>query len=118
MDIYKEFSFEAAHLLPHTPEGHKCRRLHGHSYRVEIHVRGEPAKDTGWICDFHDLRTAFAPLHAQLDHNYLNEIDGLSNPTSELLAKWIWTRLRPSLPSLCKVIVKETCTSGCIYTGD
>ena len=81
-------------------------------------MRGEPAPDTGWICDFHDLRTAFAPLHAQLDHNYLNEIDGLANPTSELLAKWIWTRLRPALPNLCTVIVKETCTSGCIYSGD
>ena len=117
MDIYKEFTFEAAHLLPHVPEGHKCRRLHGHSYRVEIHVGGEPAADTGWICDFGDLRTAFAPLHALLDHHYLNEVPGLENPTSEVLAQWIWHRLQPALPRLSRVVVKETCTSGCIYSG-
>lgn len=118
MEIYKEFSFEAAHRLPNVPEGHKCRRLHGHSYRVEIHIRGTPERETGWICDFNDIRTAFAPLHAQLDHNYLNEIEGLANPTSEMLARWIWARLQPSLNNLAKVVVKETCTSGCIYTGD
>jgi len=118
MEIYKEFSFEAAHRLPNTPEGHKCRRLHGHSYKVEIHVRGEPGAHDGWICDFGDLRKAFAPLHAQLDHNYLNEVEGLANPTSEILAKWIWARLQPSLPNLARVVVKETCTSGCIYAGD
>ena len=118
MDIYKEFSFEAAHRLPHVPEGHKCRRLHGHSYRVEVHVRGEPDPVTGWICDFNDLRVAFAPLHALLDHNYLNEVDGLANPTSEVLAKWIWQRLKPSLPNLARVVIKETCTSGCIYAGE
>jgi 6-pyruvoyltetrahydropterin/6-carboxytetrahydropterin synthase len=118
MEIYKEFSFEAAHLLPNTPEGHKCRRLHGHSYRVEVHVRGEPDTHSGWICDFEDLRQAFAPLHAQLDHNYLNEVEGLANPTSELLARWIWSRLRPALPNLSRVVVKETCTSGCVYAGE
>jgi 6-pyruvoyltetrahydropterin/6-carboxytetrahydropterin synthase len=118
MEIYKEFTFEAAHLLPHVPEGHKCRRLHGHSYRVEIHVRGEPDPKSGWICDFNDLRVAFAPIHALLDHNSLNDVDGLANPTSELLAKWIWKRLQPALPELARVVVKETCTSGCIYGGD
>ena len=86
MEIYKEFGFEAAHLLPNVPEGHKCARLHGHSFRVTVHVEGEPGPETGWVMDFAELSEAFAPLHEQLDHRYLNEVEGLENPTSELLA--------------------------------
>lgn len=118
MDVFKEFSFEAAHRLPNVPAGHKCARLHGHSFRIEIHVRGAVGVDTGWVLDFAEIKEAFAPLFAQLDHNYLNEIDGLSNPTSENLAKWVWDRMRPRLPSLSKVVVRETCTSGCIFVGE
>lgn len=117
MEIFKEFRFEAAHRLPNVPPGHKCSRLHGHSFRVEVHVRGEVGAESGWIIDFADIAAAFQPLHEQLDHNYLNEIEGLSNPTSEMLAMWIWERLQPTLPSLSKVVVRETCTSGCVYTG-
>jgi 6-pyruvoyltetrahydropterin/6-carboxytetrahydropterin synthase len=118
VEIFKEFTFEAAHLLPHVPAGHKCSRLHGHSYRVELHVRGPLGEHSGWIMDFADLKSAFAPLHAQLDHYYLNEVKGLENPTSENLARWIWQRLRPTLPQLSSVVVRETCTSGCIYAGE
>ncbi|MGA9520402.1 MAG: 6-carboxytetrahydropterin synthase QueD [Myxococcaceae bacterium] len=118
MEIFKEFTFESAHRLPHVPEGHKCGRLHGHSYRVAIHVKGDVGERTGWICDFADLKDAFAPLHARLDHYLLNEIEGLENPTSENLARWIWRRLKPSLPQLSQVVVRETCTSGCIYRGE
>lgn len=118
MDIFKEFTFEAAHRLPHVPEGHKCARLHGHSFRVELHVRGPVDPATGWVMDFADIKRAFQPLYDQLDHNYLNEIEGLANPTSEHLARWIWRRLRPSLPELCRVVIHETCTSGCIYQGE
>ena len=118
MEIFKEFTFEAAHLLPNVPPDHKCRRLHGHSFRAEVHVRGEVGPETGWVVDFADIKTAFAPLREQLDHNYLNEIEGLSNPTSENIARWIWRRLRPTLPGLCKIVVRETCTSGCTYRGE
>jgi 6-pyruvoyltetrahydropterin/6-carboxytetrahydropterin synthase len=118
MEIFKEFTFEAAHRLPNVPPGHKCARLHGHSYRVEIHVRGPIDPTLGWIVDFADLREAFEPLRARLDHYYLNEVEGLENPTSENLARWIWTRLKPSLPPLSQVVVRETCTSGCVYQGD
>jgi 6-pyruvoyltetrahydropterin/6-carboxytetrahydropterin synthase len=118
MDIFKEFTFEAAHLLPNVPPGHKCRRLHGHSFRVEITVRGPVDPHIGWVMDFADLKHAFQPLHDQLDHHYLNDIVGLENPTSEVLARWVWQRLRPSLPTLSQVIVRETCTSGCIYRGE
>ena len=118
MDIFKVFSIEAAHRLPNVPPAHKCARLHGHSFRVEIHVSGPVGGETGWVMDFADIKEAFQPLFAQLDHHYLNEVEGLSNPTSEHLARWIWQRLRPSLPMLSKVIVNETCTSGCIYEGE
>ncbi len=118
MEIFKELTFEAAHLLPNVAPGHKCGRLHGHSFRAEVHVRGEVGRETGWVIDFADIKEAFAPLREQLDHNYLNEIEGLSNPTSENLARWIWRHLQPTLPGLCKVVVRETCTSGCIYRGE
>lgn len=117
MEIFREFTFEAAHRLPHVPQGHKCARLHGHSYRVIVHVDGPVEPDTGWVMDFGDLKTAFEPVRKQLDHYYLNEIDGLANPTSEILAAWIWERLAPGLPGLSAVTVRETCTSGCTYRG-
>ncbi|TDW18963.1 6-carboxytetrahydropterin synthase QueD [Kribbella kalugense] len=116
-EIYREFTFEAAHLLPNVPTGHKCGRLHGHSYRVEVHLVGSVGDDTGWVQDFGDLKAAFKPLEAQLDHNFLNEVEGLKNPTSEVLAKWIWDRLVTELPNLSEIRVRETCTSGCVYRG-
>lgn len=118
MEIFKEFTFEAAHRLPNVPPGHKCARLHGHSFRVEVHVAGPVQPDFGWVVDFSEIKAAFAPLHAVLDHNYLNEVEGLSNPTSEVLARWIWKKLRERLPGLSKVLVRETCTSGCVYRGE
>lgn len=117
MDVFKEFTFEAAHRLPNVPPGHKCARLHGHSFRVELHVAGEPDAHTGWIMDFSEIKAAFQPTYDLLDHHYLNDVEGLSNPTSENLARWIWQQLVPRLPALSKVLVRETCTSGCVYEG-
>ncbi len=118
MEIFKIFSIEAAHLLPNLPATHKCRRLHGHSFSVEIHATGAVTAKEAWVMDFADLGRAFTPLYEQLDHHYLNEVPGLENPTSENLAKWIWTRLKPTLPQLSKIVIRETCTSGCVYTGE
>ena len=118
MRIYKEFQIEAAHLLPNLPVEHKCRRLHGHSFRIAVHVDGQLRGETGWVMDFADISAAFAPLFEKLDHRYLNDIEGLENPTSENLARWIWRALEPVLPGLAEVHVKETCTSGCIYQGE
>lgn len=118
MDIYKTINFEAAHRLPNLPPTHKCARLHGHSYRAEIHVRGPIDPQSGWVMDFADIKAACDPLVEQLDHNYLNDIKGLENPTCEEIARWIWNNLKPGLPNLIKVVVHETCTSGCIYTGE
>jgi len=117
MDIFKVFHIEAAHRLPNVPAGHKCARLHGHSFRVEVHVGGDPGAETGWVMDYADVKVAFAPVFERLDHNYLNDVPGLENPTSERLAMWIWDALKPTLTALSKIVVHETCTSGCVYSG-
>jgi 6-pyruvoyltetrahydropterin/6-carboxytetrahydropterin synthase len=117
MEIFREFTFEAAHRLTHVPDEHKCGRLHGHSYRVEIRVAGRVDEETGWVMDFAEIKAAWALLDDLLDHRYLNEVDGLDNPTSENLARWIWARLVGDLP-LSAVTVRETCTSGCTYQGE
>jgi 6-pyruvoyltetrahydropterin/6-carboxytetrahydropterin synthase len=118
MEIYKIFSIEAAHRLPNVPADHKCARLHGHSFQVKIYAAGEPGEKSGWIMDFSDLKAKFKPLFLELDHHYLNEIEGLENPTSENLARWIWQRLKPIMPELSGVEIQETCTSGCVYRGE
>ena len=117
MQLFKEFTIEAAHRLPNVPPGHKCARLHGHSFKICLYVEGPVGEQSGWVIDFADIKHSFAPIYEQLDHHYLNDIEGLENPTSENLAKWIWDQLKPSLPLLCAVQIKETCTSGCIYHG-
>lgn len=119
MEIERTFAVEAAHWLPRAPNGHKCRRLHGHSFRITVTIRGEPDPGTGWVLDFADLKVAFAPLHETLDHQLLNEIDGLDNPTSENLAIWCWQRLADRLPGLWCIEVQETCVARCrIFRGD
>ena len=117
MEIYKSFTIEAAHRLPNLPDNHKCSRLHGHSFTIEVHVSGDVGEATAWVMDFADISGAIKPVFECLDHRYLNEIAGLENPTSENLAKWLWHKLKSKLPLLSAIVVKETCTSGCIYTG-
>lgn len=118
MEIFKAFTVEAAHHLPRVPASHKCSRLHGHSFRIEIHVSGAIQEEPGWVLDFAEISRAFQPLYDQLDHHYLNEVKGLENPTSENLAKWVWVQLKPRLSPLSKIIIHETCTAGCVYRGD
>jgi 6-pyruvoyltetrahydropterin/6-carboxytetrahydropterin synthase len=118
VELSKVFTFEAAHSLPNVPAGHKCGRLHGHSYHVEITVRGPVNRQTGWLMDFAELKVKFKPLEDQLDHRFLNEVPGLENSTSENLARWIWERLKPEVPPLYSVTVHETCTSKCVYRGE
>jgi len=116
-EIFREFNFEAAHRLPNVPTGHKCARLHGHSYSVRVAVTGKVDPTFGWVMDFGDIKEAWRPIDHLLDHRFLNEVPGLENPTSEHLAEWIWERLAPSLAGLSSVTVRETCTSGCTYRG-
>jgi len=118
MELRKSFQFEAAHLLPKLPKHHKCRRLHGHSFSVEIVVAGECDPQLGWLMDYADISAAFRPLWEKLDHRYLNDVPGLANPTSEAVAVWIWKKLKPRLPLLSEVVVAETCTARAVYRGE
>jgi 6-pyruvoyltetrahydropterin/6-carboxytetrahydropterin synthase len=116
--VIKAFSFEAAHFLPNLPPGHKCGRVHGHSFRCEIEVTGEVDPVTGFVMDFGDISAACNPLRDVLDHRFLNQdVPGLENPTSEVICGWIWGRLKPVLPGLSAVILRETCTARCVYRG-
>ncbi len=117
MEIFKSFRIEAAHRLLGLPEGHKCWRLHGHSFRIDIHIRGPVDPSRGWVMDFGDVSAAFRPIFEDLDHHYLNDIPGLENPTSERLAQYVWGRLADILPGLARVVIHETCTAGCAYEG-
>lgn len=118
MQLFKDFHFEAAHLLPNVPEGHKCGRLHGHSFQMRIYVEGPVGEQTGWVIDFADIKAIIKPIIEQLDHYYLNDIAGLENPTSENICRWLWNKIKPELPLLHCVEIRETCTSGCRYYGD
>jgi 6-pyruvoyltetrahydropterin/6-carboxytetrahydropterin synthase len=116
-ELSRSFRFEAAHRLPDAPEGHRCARLHGHSFVVEVRIEGEAQGRPGWVMDYGDLKGLASPVIDQLDHTYLNEITGLENPTAENLARWIWDRLAPALSGLSAIVVHETCTTGCVYRG-
>lgn len=115
--LERSYRFEAAHFLPKVPPGHKCARMHGHSYQIEIAIEGEVDPERGWLVDFSEIDEHAMPLVKQLDHHVLNEVDGLANPTSELLAVWLWTRLAATLAGLVEVCVSETPTSRCVYRG-
>lgn len=115
--LVKSFGFEAAHWLPTFPEGHKCRRMHGHSFRVDVVVEGQVSQDKGYLIDYGKIEEAVKPLRQQLDHQCLNEVRGLENPTSEILAQWIWDHLQPQLPLLVEIAVHETCSARCVYRG-
>ncbi|UCE62473.1 MAG: 6-carboxytetrahydropterin synthase QueD [Phycisphaerales bacterium] len=115
--LARKFTFEAGHRLPHAPPDHKCRGIHGHSFTVEIVCEGEIDPQSGWLIDFADIKHAFAPLLARLDHRMLNDIEGLENPTVENLARWIWIRLKPQLHVLAQVNVYETHAARCEYRG-
>ena len=113
--ITKTFTFDAAHWLPHVPEGHKCGRLHGHTYRITIGVEGEVDPRSGWIVDFGDIKAAFRPLEKMMDHYCLNDIEGLENPTAENMARWVHERIRDALPQVADVTVQETPNTSAVY---
>ncbi len=118
MEIYKGFTFDAAHWLPHVPEGHKCKNMHGHTYYVNIFLAGPLDPHLGWVADFAEIKKHWKPLEKMLDHQCLNEIEGLENPTAENIAIWIWRKIKPHLPLLIKLEVKETPNTGVIYRGE
>lgn len=118
MEIYKEFSFDSAHFLPNVPEGHKCKNMHGHTYKLRVFLQGKPDPQMGWIMDFKDLKDRLAPVIDQLDHKLINDIEGLENPTAENITVWIWQQIKPVLPQLHRLELYETPTTGVIYSGE
>ena len=116
--LSKDFEFESAQSLPRFPEGHKCRNLHGHSFKVTVSVRGEVDETTGILYDHACISSAMRPLVGQLDHHHLNEIPGLENPTIELMCRWLWTKLLPELPGLYEIVLHETPRARCVYRGE
>ena len=117
MLIYKEFTFDSAHKLPNVPDGHKCKNLHGHTYKLTVYLEGEIDEKLGWVMDFNELKQVMKPLLNRMDHHYLNDLPGLENPTSEVLVRWIWNQVQPALPLLSKIELRETPTSGVVYEG-
>jgi 6-pyruvoyltetrahydropterin/6-carboxytetrahydropterin synthase len=115
--LYKQFTFDAAHHLPNVPDGHKCKQMHGHTYHLTIFLEGEVLKEPGWVLDFADLKKAVRPVIGIVDHALLNNIPGLENPTAELFSIWLWDKIKPLLPALKRLELKETPTSGVIYEG-
>ena len=116
IEIWKSFGFEAAHRLPKTPPTHKCHNLHGHNFEVRVSFVGE-VDENGWLVDFADIEKVWLTIKPVLDHRYLNDVPGLENPTSEVIAIWIWEKMREQLPTLASVEVKETNDCGAIYRG-
>lgn len=117
MEIFREFTFDAAHRLGNLPDGHKCARLHGHTYRLTVHLDGPIDPDMGWVVDFAEIKRITNDVIAPLDHHYLNDVEGLQQPTTEHIAIWIWDRLKPQLPLLNKIVLWENANSGCTYAG-
>ncbi len=117
MEIYKEFAFDAAHFLPNVPEGHKCKQIHGHTYHIRVYIKGTPEVNLGWIMDFKELKDIISPIIEKVDHQLINNVPGLENPTAENITIWFWDQLKPQLSNLSKLELKETPSTGVIYDG-
>jgi 6-pyruvoyltetrahydropterin/6-carboxytetrahydropterin synthase len=117
LELVCDYKFEAAHQLPKVPPEHKCARMHGHSYRVAVEIAGDVDPDAGWLMDFAEVDGVVRPIIGEIDHRVLNDVGGLENPTCELLAVWLWERIRARLPLLASVTVAETRDSRCVYRG-
>ena len=117
MIIFKHFHFDSAHFLPNVPQGHKCKEVHGHTYKMTLFFEGEVDPHMGWFLDFSEIKKTVGPLINSVDHHLLNNIDGLENPTCENIAIWFWEKIYPHLPQISKIVLNETSTSGAIYTG-
>lgn len=118
MEIFKQFTFDSAHFLPNVPVGHKCKEIHGHTYRLVVYIKGDLDKHLGWVMDFADLKSVIDPIVKSIDHKLLNNIEGLENPTCEYIAIWLWDRIKPEIPALTRIELHETPTSGAVYSGE
>jgi 6-pyruvoyltetrahydropterin/6-carboxytetrahydropterin synthase len=116
--LAKEFHFEASHRLMQLPDSHPCYRMHGHSYRVIIEVTGDVDESTGFLIDYGDLKQTVQPIIDQLDHRHLNDVEGMRQTSAEDISRWLWQRLKPGLPILCKIVIHETASTRCEYWGE
>lgn len=117
MKIFKEFTFDSAHFLPNVPDGHKCKNMHGHTYRLTVFFEGQLVKDLEWVVDFAEVKKIINPIINQIDHKLINDIEGLENPTCERVAVWLWNKIKPKMPQLTEIKLNETPTSGVVYDG-
>ncbi len=117
MEIFKKFSFDSAHFLPEVPDGHKCKAIHGHTYRMTLYFEGKLDEQLGWVIDFAEIKKEVNPIVKSIDHKLLNDIEGLENPTCEVIAIWLWNKIKPKIPLLCRIELNETLTSGVVYEG-
>ena len=117
MEIFKQFSFDSAHYLPNVPPDHKCKEIHGHTYRLLVYLEGEIEAHLGWVIDFNEVKRVIDPIIKRIDHHLLNDIQGLENPTCEKIAIWLWNEIKPGLPMLTRIELHETPTSGAVYQG-
>src|SRR5262245_22653904 len=118
MEIYREFSFDAAHYLPMLPEGHKCNEMHGHTYHLKVYIKGNLNPTPGWVMDFKEMKNKINTVIDEVDHKTLNKLPGLENPTAENIILWFWQKLKPLLPDLSRIELKETASTGVIYSGE
>jgi 6-pyruvoyltetrahydropterin/6-carboxytetrahydropterin synthase len=118
MQIYKSFTFDSAHFLPNVPDGHKCKNIHGHTYHLKVIIEGNLENRLEWVMDFAELKKVIKPIVDQLDHQLINDIPGLENPTCERIGVWIWDKIKPQIPQLKRIELQETPTSGMIYEGE
>ena len=117
MIIFKEFNFDSAHFLPNVPDGHKCKEIHGHTYRLILYFEGKIDVQFGWLIDFAEIKEVVDPIINNIDHKLLNNIEGLENPTCEAIAIWLWDNIKPTIPLLNRIELHETLTSGVVYEG-
>lgn len=117
MKIFKKFTFDSAHFLPNVPEGHKCKEIHGHTYKLTVFLEGELEKDLNWVSDFAEVKRVIKPVIDRIDHKLLNNIEGLENPTCEQIAIWLWDKIKGDMPLMSRIELHETPTSGAIYEG-
>ena len=117
MQIFKTFTFDSAHSLPNVPDGHKCKAVHGHTYQLTIFIEGPLVENLEWVMDFAEVKSVVEPIVKILDHKYMNDIEGLENPTCERIAIWIWDKIKVGIPQLVRIELNETPTSGVVYEG-
>lgn len=118
MIVFKQFSFDSAHFLPNVPDGRRCKEIHGHTYRMVVHLEGELDNKLGWVMDFSEMKKVIAPIVDSIDHKLLNNTPGLENPTCEIITLWLWNKIKPAIPLLKRIELHETPTSGAVYEGN